>query len=141
MREEIECYVQTCLICQQDKVEQRQPRGLLEPLPVAERPWESITMDFITALPKSKEHDTIMVVLDRFSKYATFIPASLECTAEEAVQLFFKFVVKYWRLPRHIISDRDPRFTDNFWSELFTRKPTARQKESTTCWNVISGIM
>ena len=41
------------------------------------------------------------------------------CTAKEAAQLFFKNVVKYWGLPRFIISDQDPRFTGNFWSELF----------------------
>nr|XP_009769800.1 PREDICTED: uncharacterized protein LOC104220599 [Nicotiana sylvestris] len=52
MRDDIECYVQTCLVCQQDKVEQQQPIGLLEPLPVAEHPWESVTMDFITCLPR-----------------------------------------------------------------------------------------
>nr|XP_009803828.1 PREDICTED: uncharacterized protein LOC104249149 [Nicotiana sylvestris] len=49
---EMERRYMTCLVCQQDKVEQQQPGGLLEPLPVAERPWESVTMDFITCLPK-----------------------------------------------------------------------------------------
>ena len=60
-----------------------------------------------------------MVVVDRFSKYATFMPAAAGCTAKEAVLLFFNNVVKYWGLPRHIISHRDPRFTVNFWNELF----------------------
>ncbi|RVW33011.1 Transposon Ty3-I Gag-Pol polyprotein [Vitis vinifera] len=55
IRDEVEAYVRTCLVCQQDKVEQRQPRGLLEPLPVAERPWDSVTMDFIIGLPKSED--------------------------------------------------------------------------------------
>ena len=119
MREDIEQYVQTCLVCQQDKVEQRHPGGLLEPLAVADLPWESITMDFITSLPKSNGLGTIMVVVDRFSKYATFMPSTVGCTAKEAAQLFFKNVVKYWGLLRHIISDRDPRFTGNFWNELF----------------------
>ncbi|XP_016486286.2 uncharacterized protein LOC107806614 [Nicotiana tabacum] len=78
-----------------DKVEQQKPGGLLEPLPVAERPWESVTMDFITCLPKSGGYSTIMVVVDRFSKYATFMPASPGCTAKEAAKLFFKNVVNY----------------------------------------------
>ncbi|XP_070029262.1 uncharacterized protein [Nicotiana sylvestris] len=103
----------------EDKVEQQQPGGLLEPLPVAERPWESVTMDFITCLPRSDGYGTIMVVVDRFSKYATIMLTSPGCTAKEAAKLFFKNVVKYWGLPRHIISDRDPRFTGNFWRELF----------------------
>ncbi|KAH0689626.1 hypothetical protein KY289_016984 [Solanum tuberosum] len=95
MRDDIECYVQTCLVCQQDKVEQRHPKGLLEPLPVAECPLESVTMEFITSLPKSDGYRTIMVMTNRFSKYATFIPVTAGCTAKEAARLFFKNVVKY----------------------------------------------
>nr|XP_016507346.1 PREDICTED: uncharacterized protein LOC107825025 [Nicotiana tabacum] len=75
-----------------DKVEQQQPGGLLESLPVAERPWESVTIDFITCLPKSDGYGTIMLVVDRFSKYGTFMPASPGCTAKEAAKLFFKNV-------------------------------------------------
>lgn len=53
MQDDIEAYVKTCLVCQQDKEEQQLLAGLLEPLPVAEIPWDSVTMDFIIALPKS----------------------------------------------------------------------------------------
>ncbi|RVW63223.1 Transposon Tf2-2 polyprotein [Vitis vinifera] len=119
IRDEVEAYVRTCLVCQQEKVEQRQPRGLLEQLPVAERPWDSVTMDFIIGLPKSEDSSSIIVVVDRFSKYATFIAAPTDCTAEETARLFLKHVVKYWGLPKFIINDRDPRFTGKFWTELF----------------------
>ena len=95
IQDDVETYVRTCLVCQQDKVEQHQPRGLLEPLPIAERPWESVTMDFIIGLPKFEEHGSIIVVVDRFSKYATFIAAPKDCTAEETARLFLKNVVKY----------------------------------------------
>ncbi|RVW49001.1 Transposon Tf2-8 polyprotein [Vitis vinifera] len=64
-------------------------------------------------------HGSIIVVVDRFSKYATFIAAPTDCTAEETARLFLKHVVKYWGLPKFIISDRDPRFTGKFWTELF----------------------
>ncbi|KAK4278290.1 hypothetical protein QN277_016155 [Acacia crassicarpa] len=119
MRDEVELYVKTCLVCQQDKIVNQQPAGLLEPLPVPGQPWESVSMDFISALPKSEGCGSIMVVVDRFSKYATFIAAPTDCTAEEAARLFFKNVVKYWGLPKTIISDRDPRFTGKLWTELF----------------------
>ena len=82
-------------------------------------------MDFITCLPKSEGFATIVVVVDRFSKYATFIPAPKECTAEDTAKLFFKHVVKYWGLPKSIISDRDSRFTGRFWTELFKLMGTA----------------
>ncbi|KAL4302946.1 hypothetical protein GQ457_10G011940 [Hibiscus cannabinus] len=119
METDVEAYVRTCLICQQDKIEAKKPSGLLQPLPILERPWESISMDFIVGLPNTDGFASIIVVVDRFSKYATFIPASKECPAEEAARLFLKHVVKYWGVPRNIVSDRDPRFTGRFWTELF----------------------
>lgn len=70
--------MKTCLVFQQDKVEQQQPRGLLKPLPIAKHPWE--TMDFIIRLPKLEGYNSIIVVVDRFSKYATFIAALIDCT-------------------------------------------------------------
>ncbi|KAI5671867.1 hypothetical protein M9H77_12231 [Catharanthus roseus] len=115
MQDEVESYVRTCLICQQDKVEPNAPSGLLDPLPIPKRPWESVSIDFITSLPKSEGFGSIIVVVDRFSKYATFIPAPTDCTAEETTRLFLKNVV----VPSNIVSDRDPRFTGRFWTELF----------------------
>lgn len=76
-------------------------------------------MDFISALPTVDGLGSIMVVVDRFSKYATFIAAPTDCTAEEAARLFVKNVGKYWGIPETIISDRDPRFTGIFWGEVF----------------------
>lgn len=90
MHEDVEAYVRTCLVCQQDKPVRQKTAGLLEPLPVPEKPWVSLSMDFIIGLPKVKGSASIMVVVDRFSKYATFIPAPQACTAEAAAQLFFK---------------------------------------------------
>ncbi|KAK2995664.1 hypothetical protein RJ640_008910 [Escallonia rubra] len=62
---------------------------------------------------------TILVVVDRFSKYASFIATPKYCSAEDTAQLFFKYVVKYWGMPQDIVSDRDSHFTENFWTELF----------------------
>ena len=66
----------------------------MEP-PIAKRLWESVTMDIIIGLPKSEGYDSIIVAMDRFSKYATFILALMDCTAEEMTILFLKNVVKY----------------------------------------------
>ncbi|XP_059658861.1 uncharacterized protein LOC132305202 [Cornus florida] len=68
-------------------------------------------MDFITCLPKSKGCGSIIVVVDRFSKYATFIPTLADCKAERVVELFVNHVVKLWGVPQNIVSDRDLRFT------------------------------
>ena len=75
-------------MCQQDKVEKHQPRGLLEPLPIVKRPWESVTIDFIIGQHKSEGYGFIIVVVDWFSKYATFIAAPMDCTTEETTMLF-----------------------------------------------------
>ena len=71
-------------------------------------------MDFIIGLPKLEDNDSIIVIVDRFSKYMTFITTPTDCITEETKKLFLKHVVKYWGLPKYIISDRDPLFTRKF---------------------------
>ncbi|KAL4198910.1 hypothetical protein AMTRI_Chr03g142390 [Amborella trichopoda] len=65
----------TSLVCQQDNVEQQPPGRLLEPLPTPGRPWESVSLDFISAFPQSEGYGSIIVVVDRLSKCATFVAA------------------------------------------------------------------
>ncbi|KAE8732402.1 hypothetical protein F3Y22_tig00002193pilonHSYRG00042 [Hibiscus syriacus] len=117
--EDVQTYVKTYLVYQQDKIKANKPTRILQPLLILERPWESIFMDFIIGLPKTDGLSSIMVVVDRFSKYATFIPASKVCSTVEAARLFLKHVVKYWGMPKTIINNRDTRFTGRFWTELF----------------------
>ncbi|XP_034695628.1 uncharacterized protein LOC117921777 [Vitis riparia] len=76
-------------------------------------------MDFIIGLSKSEDNGSIIVIMDRFSKYVTFIAAPIDCTAEETTRLFLKHVVKYWGLPKFIISDCDPGFIGKCWTDLF----------------------
>ncbi|KAL0444379.1 UNVERIFIED_CONTAM: Transposon Ty3-G Gag-Pol polyprotein [Sesamum latifolium] len=76
-------------------------------------------MDYISGLPKVGDLGSIIVVVDRLSKYATFIAAPKHVTAERTAHLFFKHIVKYWGLPKDIVSDRDSHFIGVFWTELF----------------------
>ena len=76
-------------------------------------------MDFISALPKSEGCRSIMVVVDCYSKYVTFIASPTDCKADEAARLFVKHIIKLWGVPKSIVSDRDSRFTRRFWTELF----------------------
>ena len=119
MELDIELYVKTCLICQQDKWLTQKEAGLLQPLPILQSPWISISFDFITSLPKVKGMDSIFVVLDRFSKYAIFIVAPSTYTTEVAADLSYRNMVKYFGLPKDIVSDRDSRFIGQFWTILF----------------------
>ena len=93
MELEIELYVKTCLICQQDKGLTQKEAGLLQPLPIPENPWVSVSMDFITGLPKVKGVGSVFVVVDQFSKYAVFIVAPSTCTVEVVADLFYRNVV------------------------------------------------
>jgi len=111
---------------------------LLQPLPIPERPWVSVSMDFIIGFPKVDGMNTIMVVVDRFTKYAVFVAAPTMCTAEVVVELFYRNVVKYFGVPSDIISDRDVRFMGRFWTTLFNMMGT-RLKFSTANHPQIDG--
>ena len=69
MKSTIQTYVEQCTICQQAKVEHIKYPGLLQPLPVPDKPWSVIYLDFVEGLPLSNRKDVIMVVIDKFSKY------------------------------------------------------------------------
>ena len=76
-------------------------------------------MNFISGFPKVEGFGSILVVVDKFSKYVVFIPAPSECPAEEAARIFFSNIVMHFGMPKDIVSDRDTRFTGRFWVELF----------------------
>lgn len=82
MHEDIELYVRTCHVCQMDKAKRRKVGGLLQPLPLPEKPWVSASMDFITGFSEVDGMKSVFVVVDRFSKFAVFIPAPFPCTAQ-----------------------------------------------------------
>ncbi|KAG6520213.1 hypothetical protein ZIOFF_017251 [Zingiber officinale] len=124
MENDVEAYVKTCLVCQQDKTERKKEAGLLQPLPIPEKPWVSVSMDFISGFPKVDGMSSIMVVVDRFSKYAIFIAAPSACPSDVAAELFYRHVVKFLGLPNDIVSDRDTRFTRRFWTALFNMMGT-----------------
>jgi hypothetical protein len=119
MKTDVEDFVKQCQICQKAKGERVHPAGLLQPLSVPQGAWQDIAMDFIEKLPKSSGYDTILVVVDRFSKYAHFIALKHPFTAAQVAQVVLDQVVRLHGLPRSIVSDRDKIFTSIFWSQLF----------------------
>ena len=77
----VEDYVRQCQVCQQAKHEHLKTPGKLQPLPIPEAPWQDITLDFVEGLPKSEGFDSILVVVDRFTKLAHFVPLRHPFTA------------------------------------------------------------
>ena len=89
--------------------------GLYLPLPVPSRPLESISMDFLRGLPKTKSmNDYLFVVMDRFSKIVILMLCKKSVTREGVAKLFFHNVWKHFGLPTSIISDRDSCFLGYF---------------------------
>lgn len=119
LKQDVHDFVQQCQVCQQAKHELLHPSGLLQPLPVPEGVWQDLTMDFVEGLPKSNGYDTILVVVDRFSKYAHFIAVKHPFTAQSIAKLFLDNIVRLHGMPKTIVSDRDRIFTSTFWKELF----------------------
>ena len=112
MKAEVNSYVATCPHCQQTKGHKTPTPA--KPLEVPEGPWTDITYDMIVKLPKSQGYDSILVVVDRFSKMAHFIPCKERMSAEELANLFIKEVWKLHGLPKRTISDRGTTFNSNF---------------------------
>jgi len=76
-------------------------------------------MDFIVDLPKSKNNNnSILIVIDRLTKMATFIPTRKEITTKQTAELIFNNIVARYGYPESIVSDRDPKFTSLFWQDL-----------------------
>ena len=91
MKKQVAEYLASCVECQQVKVEHQHPTGFLNPLSIPEQKWEVIDMDFITCLPKNvKQHDSIMVVVDKLSKASHFIPVKSNYKVVSIVDIFMK---------------------------------------------------
>ncbi|CAI7759517.1 unnamed protein product [Closterium sp. NIES-54] len=113
-------YVASCPTCQVNKARTTAPAGLLQPLEIPTAPWNCVSLDFITDLPRTPTgFDSILVVIDKLSKMAHFIPATGTVSAADTAKLFFTQVVRLHGLPSAIISERDTRFLSNFWTALF----------------------
>jgi Integrase zinc binding domain len=121
MKAEIIAHIKSCDICQLNKHELNPPAGLLDPIPIPEGAWQTITMDFITGLPKSEGKEVIMVIVDKFTKYGHFIPLAHPFSAIDIAKVFMETVYKLHGLPTKLITDRDPIFTSVFWRELMKK--------------------
>ena len=100
----------------------RRNNGVLQPLPIPDRPWQEVSMDLITGLPLTANgFDAIFTFVDRLSKSVHLCPASATIDAAGAANLYIQNVFRLHGLSRSIVCDRDPRFTAEFFKEVFSR--------------------
>src|SRR5438105_11346693 len=95
-------YIQTGDTCQRSKSRRHAKYGLLQPLEVPYAPWKSISVDFIVALRELEGKTQIMVVVDRFTKIAHFVPLLETATATDVARAFMKEIWKVHSLPTDI---------------------------------------
>jgi hypothetical protein len=120
IRSDVQRFVSQCVLCTCNKPTCHCPYRLLQPLPIPERPWHSVSMDFIEQLLASNGYTAILVVVDRLSKESIFIPTTDNATAIDVADYFVTHVFSKHRIPLHVSSDRGSEFTSHFFRSLST---------------------
>ncbi|MBW0569980.1 hypothetical protein O181_109695, partial [Austropuccinia psidii MF-1] len=118
MTQVIKDYVSSFQQCSRNKYIHHKKFGLLKPLPIPNGPWMCLSMDCITQLPLSNLFDSILVIVNIFSKMAVFIPKMSSITSLDLAHLFLNNIFSKHGLPSSIVSDRRSLFISSFWKNL-----------------------
>src|SRR5882724_5107267 len=113
-------YCKSCVTCSHAKPVRHKPYGLLKQLLIPEKPWNSISMDFIEKLPPSSSYTSILVIVDCLSKQSLFIPTHDTITSPQLAQLFILHVFFKHSVPSHVTSDHGMEFVSHFFHSLRT---------------------
>lgn len=114
----VRSYVRKCDSCQRNKPTRHSPYGKLQLTEIPQEPWEWITIDFIVKLPLSDEKDSIIVIVDKLTKYAYMIATREDISAEEMAWILVRYVFTNHGTPKKITSDRGPVFTSKMWKSF-----------------------
>lgn len=119
MKRDVAEFVARCLNCQKVKAEWCKPKGLIQSLDIPNGKLDSILVDFVGGMPRTKTgHDKIWVIVDLLTKTTRLIAINATSTMEKLAKAYVKYVVKYHGVAQEIISDRDLRFLSHFLGAL-----------------------
>ena len=108
--------VKRCVVCMMAKTCGNMRAGLYTPLPVSKAPWEDVRLDFVLGLPRTQRNkDSIMVVVERFSKMAHFVPCNKSNDTSHVSDFYFKDIMSLHGIPKNMVLDRDSKFLSHFW--------------------------
>jgi len=127
LKENVKKYIQGCFKCQQNKVQHQKKAGELHLLEILEGPWQEISIDIIGPLPKLNGMDTIVVIVDQFTKMIRLKATITNISSEEIAKIYRDKIWKLYGVPRKILSDRRPQFASKFIKEFTKVLETKRQ--------------
>ena len=131
MFDDIAAYVKGCVMCQRSKSAPGPKAGKLMPLPVPSGIWEDISMDFVGPLPMTaRQVDAILVVVDRLSKMAHFLPCRSDMSGPDVAELFVNRIWALHGLPVSVVTDRGPNFLNEWNAALLKLVGTKHYKSS-----------
>ena len=136
IKTDVKKYVQGCFKSQQNKVQHMKKARELHPLKIPEGPWKEISINIIGPLPKSNRKDAIIVIVDWFTKMICLKATTTNVSSKEIAKIYRDEIWKLHRVPRAILSDKEPQFAFRFMEELMkalgTRKMLSTAYHSQT---------
>jgi Integrase zinc binding domain len=139
-------FTKTCDVCQKTKPDKHGPIGKLCPHAIPLLPFKVVMLDLITGLLKLEGHDTVLVIIDKLTKFIQYIPTSPNLKQDGFAKLFIQNVVLKYGLPHQVITDQDTRWAKAFWASVAKHldldlllstshhPQTDGQMEPMTCW-------
>ena len=110
--------VAACTSCSHNATLRHRPYGALQPVESPAIPFHTIAIDWVTGLPRSNDYDSFLTITDKFTKVLRIIPCNKNDNAPKVAKILYDQVVRFFGLPRQIVSDRDSRLTSRYFSEV-----------------------
>jgi len=118
LEEDVKKYIQECFKCQQNKVQHQKKTGELHLLDIPQEPWQEISIDIIGTLPKSNGMNTIVVIINQFTKMIRLKATTTNISSEGIAKIYRDNIWKLYEVPRKILSNRRSQFVSKFIEEF-----------------------